>query len=152
MAAIQLVPPALKAAKQAAQQTDTYPDSKPSITGQPKVYAIVLPVACYERLLKPTKGQGGWQTLIGQLQTMAVHTADVPMMQLPEAMLHRLIPAAVKYGSGGYQSLIRWILCLVLEQHRLDILGKPAPAITTKGAVTLKAAMQQMIDSEKGEA
>lgn len=88
-----------------------------------KHYPITLPTELHTRLRAPIKGDGGWQTLMRVLQE---HTdADVPTAEIPEQLMHRLIPYAVKFGSGGYQSLIRWVLCLILEQHEGVILGQP---------------------------
>lgn len=96
-----------------------------------KHYTVVLPVELGQRLTKPVTGQGGWQSLVTDIQAH-VEAQDQPVgipvlytLELPEGLMHRMIPYAVKFGSGGYQSMIRWILCLVLEQHRTDILGEP---------------------------
>lgn len=86
-----------------------------------KHYAIVLPGPLAERLTKPVTGQGGWQDL---LKDLGAHV-DGLTLELPESLMHRMIPYAVKFGSGGYQGIIRWILCLVLEQHHTSILGVP---------------------------
>lgn len=103
-----------------------------------KHYPIQLPSELGERLMKPVIGQGGWQDLVKVLQAH-VETKDAPVglpveyaMDLPEVLMHRMIPYAVKFGSGGYQSMIRWILCLVLQQHEASILG---PVASLKGKV-----------------
>lgn len=92
-----------------------------------KHYTIVLPSPLATRLAKPVTGQGGWQDLLTDLKA---HT-DGESLELPEKLMHRMIPYAVKFGSGGYQGIIRWILCLLLEQHNATILGVPE---TLKGS------------------
>lgn len=89
-----------------------------------KHYLIVLPSELAERLSKPVTGKGGWQSLLKDIQGQRDPSTPLAL-ELPESLLHRMIPYAVKFGSGGYQGLIRWILCLVLEQHHETILGTP---------------------------
>lgn len=96
-----------------------------------KHYTVSLPTELGKRLMSPIKGQGGWQSLTKDIQ-QHVEVTEQPVgidvtytLELPEGLMHRMIPYAVKFGSGGYQGMIRWILCLVLEQHRVDILGEP---------------------------
>lgn len=102
-----------------------------SVGGQPiagwvagGVYPINLPPSLHVRLRKPVTGVGGWQTLMGTLRECTL--PDVPVLMLPHATMLTLIPKAVVHGSGGYQGVIRWVLCLLLEQHGGSIL---APAI-----------------------
>lgn len=86
-----------------------------------KHYLITLPPELHARLRQPVKGEGGWQNLLQDLQD---HTDPVALeAEIPEALMHRMIPYAVKFGSGGYQGIIRWVLCLVLQQHEAGILG-----------------------------
>jgi len=88
-----------------------------------KTYTITLPAPLWARLRKPITGQGGWQDLMTALQA---HTdQDKAEAEIPEALMHRMIPYAVKFGSGGYQAVIRWVLCLVLEQHEKTLIGEP---------------------------
>lgn len=85
-----------------------------------KHYTVTLPTELAQRLSQPVKGQGGWQSLIQDLQGHL----DSDSLELPESLIHRMVPYAVKFGSGGYQSLIRWILCLVLDQHTIFGVGQ----------------------------
>src|SRR5437667_3601480 len=86
-----------------------------------KHYAISLPTELHTRLRQPITGTGRWQGLLKDLQE---HTdPDKAEAEIPETLMHRMIPYAVKFGSGGYQSIIRLILCLILEQHEGVILG-----------------------------
>ena len=96
-------------------------------------YLIHLPEKCTLQLSrylsKPSHTIGyGWQTLVrdlGARTTLHIETRTATL-RLEDEFIHRLIPPAVKYGSGGYQSLIRWILCLLLEQHRAVLVQAPA--------------------------
>ncbi len=90
-------------------------------------YPVTLPSPLHARLLKPVAGVGGWQTLMGQLRDCTL--PDVPVCMVPHSLLVTMIPKAVVHGSGGYQGVIRWLLCLVLEQHQGSLL---APAMGGK--------------------
>jgi hypothetical protein len=82
-------------------------------------YTIAMPVELRDRLAKPVTGEGGWQTLLRDIQSQV----DGDALELSQALLDRMIPMATKYGAGGYQGVIRWILCLLLAQHQTAILG-----------------------------
>lgn len=88
-----------------------------------KFWSIYVPIDLNDRLRKPVPGEGGWQSLLTDLQCHL--DPEKPIMELPDKLMRRMIPYAVKFGGGGYQSVIRWILCLVLEQHLAEILGQP---------------------------
>lgn len=85
------------------------------------VYPVTLPSPLHARLLKPVAGVGGWQTLMGQLKECTL--PEVPVCMLPRDLMLSMIPKAVVHGSGGYQGVIRWLLCLVLEQHQGALLA-----------------------------
>lgn len=88
------------------------------------VYPVTLPPALHDRLRKQITGVGGWQTLMGQLRECTM--PDIPVCMLPRDLLLAMVPKAVVHGSGGYQGVIRWLLCLVLEQHTATILAPAA--------------------------
>lgn len=90
-------------------------------------YTIVMPPALRDRLAKPLTGKGGWQSLMAQIKSQV----DGDTLELPQSILSAMIPKATMHGAGGYQSLIRWILCLLLAQHTEALIGKPE---TLKGA------------------
>lgn len=96
-------------------------------------YTIVLPAELRDRIAKPITGKGGWQSLMGQIQSQM----DGDTLELPQSILTAMIPKATVYGAGGYQGVIRWILCLLLEQHTEALIGKPE---TLKGAAQTQQA------------
>jgi hypothetical protein len=85
-------------------------------------YTITMPAELKARLTVEgfPKGQGGWQSLVKGIQSQI----DGDTLELSQGLLDSMIPKATEYGAGGYQSLIRWILCLLLAQHGPAILGK----------------------------
>lgn len=83
-------------------------------------YTITMPAELKERLSKPVTGQGGWQSLVTDMQSQM----DGDELELSQALLDKMIPMATKYGAGGYQGLIRWVLCLLLAQHQETVIGK----------------------------
>jgi len=83
-------------------------------------YTIVMPAELQTRMAKPVTGEGGWQSLMKGLQAHV----DGSHLELPQALLIKMVPMATQYGAGGYQGVIRWILCLLMAQHSDAILGK----------------------------
>lgn len=67
------------------------------------------------------KGEGGWQSLMTEIKSQV----DGDTLELPQALFAKMIDKATAYGSGGYQGVIRWILCVLLAQHSEAILGVP---------------------------
>jgi len=98
-----------------------------------KSYTITLPGELTVRLLRPVTGPGGYQGLMRDLQ----EHVEGDSLEMPDSLLDRCIQYGGKANEGGYQSVIRWILCLVLLQHKAAILGTPQ---TLKG-----------INGQKGE-
>lgn len=86
-----------------------------------KSYTITLPPELTIRLLKPVTGPGGYQGLMRDLQ----EHVEGDTLELPESLLDRCIAYGGKANEGGFQTVIRWILCLVLAQHKQAILGTP---------------------------
>ena len=86
-------------------------------------YTIVMPSELQARLNKPgfPKGEGGWQTLVREMQSQM----DGEKLELSQTLLNKMVPLATQYGAGGYQGLIRWVLCLLLAQHQGAVLGEP---------------------------
>lgn len=82
-------------------------------------YTIVMPAELKERLAKPVTGTGGWQSLMTDMQSQV----EGDELELSQALLEKMIPLATKYGAGGYQGLIRWVLCLLLAQHTEAVIG-----------------------------
>jgi hypothetical protein len=101
-----------------------------------KHYTIKLPPELAARLKKPPTGQGGWQSLINEVRLHCTFTPGTPagggevtiaaggVLTLPDPLFRKLIPKATVYGSGGWQNMIRWVLCLVLEQCTEAVLGE----------------------------
>lgn len=114
-----------------------------------KHYVVTLPPELAERLKKAPTGQGGWQSLINEVRAHCAFTeTDVAgvllingVLTLPDPLFRKLIPKATVYGSGGWQNIIRWILCLVLEQQTEAVIGE-AQTIKSmvKGAAPLHCA------------
>lgn len=83
-------------------------------------YTITMPKELQERMQKAPTGTGGWQNLMVDLQSQV----EGDKLELSQALLDRMVPMATKYGGGGYQGVIRWILCLLLAEHQGAILGE----------------------------
>ncbi len=93
---------------------------------------IVLPPELATKIAKPVTGMGGWQrvllelkagTVLSQITNGAGDVIEVPILTLTPYLLDRLIVLAVKHGSGGYQAVIRWIVCLALDQNKSTLMG-----------------------------
>lgn len=93
----------------------------PVVAAAGGVYQVSLPHDLHAKLLKPITGVGGWQSLMSELR--AVTLTDQPVIMLPRVLLLTLIHKSVAHGSGGYQGVIRWLLCLTLAQHQGAILA-----------------------------
>src|SRR5881394_2933306 len=97
------------------------------------VVPVVIPLGLAESILsKPSTG-GGWQAIMGDLQKALVKTAEVAdpasshVLELTPYLLLKLIDKATLYGaSGGYQGVMKSIVCFAVKQHPgkvLKILG-----------------------------
>lgn len=76
---------------------------------------FLLPVELAAKLAKPVTGQGGWQTMLAMLQGYMADFNGTTYMSLPDSYVTgKLVPLTVKYGGGGYQSMVRHIVCLWL--------------------------------------
>lgn len=98
---------------------------KTDLLGAPAVpkaeFSITLPPDLHTRLRKPvTGGSGGWQSLMADLYVST--EAESPVCHITHQTLGKLVAYAVKHGSGGYQGVIRHVLCLVVAQHN-TVLG-----------------------------
>ncbi len=95
------------------------------------VYPVIVPAELADKIKKPVTGMGGWQRLMMELSALTIYgpgpdpsTGIIAWtITLTPHMMDRLITKAVKHGSGGYQAVIRWIVCLALSQHKAKILG-----------------------------
>lgn len=127
--------PAPKAAKAKAPKPTAEPipwtHQNAAVTGieavPTKAYTLTLPPELGVKLLAPTKGQGGWQTIMGALKAgLAVQQHEdgsvTYQLTLKPALIASLIPYAVKYGGGGYQGTIRHVLVLLLQAYQTDLL------------------------------
>lgn len=84
--------------------------------GDPKAdYSITLPAELWARLRKQPTGSGGWQSLM--IDLFACTEPDEAICHISPQMLGRLINMSVKHGSGGYQGVVRHLICLVMAQH-----------------------------------
>ena len=116
---------------------DLPPEPKAAPVGVPLVKAtvvpVVIPLGLAESILsKPSTG-GGWQAIMGDLQKALVKTAEVAdpasshVLELTPYLLLKLIDKATLYGaSGGYQGVMKSIVCFAVKQHPgkvLKILG-----------------------------
>lgn len=91
-----------------------------------KHYVVTLPAELHGRLMKPVKGEGGWQNLMKELQ---LHTQLAELtVTLPDPLFRKMIPYATGNHSGGFQNVVRWLLCCLLEQHGQELLGE-APSL-----------------------
>lgn len=104
-------------------------------------YTITMPVELRDRILAPTSGKGGWQTLMASLRSQV----EGETLELPQVILTKMIPLATKHGAGGYQSVIRWILCLLLAQHMEALIGTPQ---TLKGALGLETGTDSQTETD----
>lgn len=94
------------------------------------VTSVVIPLALAESILsKPSTG-GGWQTLMGELQKALVKMAETVedpaashVLYLSPVLLGKLIDKATLYGpGGGYQGVMKSIVCLAVKQHPGQVL------------------------------
>jgi hypothetical protein len=99
----------------------------------PSTIDVVIPAQLYHMILsKPSTG-GGWQSIMAQLQSgLAVgHTSFEPtaatiyVLHLSPWLLAKIVDKAT-IGSGGYQAVMRWVVCLAAKQH-------PGAVIAGKG-------------------
>lgn len=100
-------------------------------------YTIVLPPELKARLAKGATGKGGWQTLLNQIASQV----DGDTLELPQSILTNMIDKATAHGAGGYQGVMRWILCLLLAQHMDALIGTPE---TLKGAAGAMATVHEV--------
>lgn len=68
------------------------------------------------------KGSGGWQSLMADIASHIAGDGETYMLKVTPALLDKMIPYAVKFGGGGYQSTIRLILCLFLQVNKSAVL------------------------------
>ncbi len=95
-------------------------------------YTITMPPQLVERMKQAPKGVGGWQSLMTDLQSQVEGT----QLEVSQTLLAKMIPMATNYGAGGYQGVIRWILCLLLAQHTDALIGVPQTLTTEHGPKT----------------
>lgn len=94
-------------------------------------FVVQVPADLLAKIQKPVTGMGGWQRVMLELQAATgldagqdgADPVPVPVVTLTPFQLDRLITLAVKHGSGGYQAVIRHLVCLTLAQHKGAILG-----------------------------
>lgn len=106
------------------------------------VYNLAIPAPLADRIVKPITGVGGWQRVMHELQGQLTGApAQDPVSGLPVMLytlavtpflLNRLIGLSVKHGSGGYQAVIRHVVCLALAQFKTAILGGSAAPVATE--------------------
>lgn len=138
--------PALPKAKPVkAPKAPKAPAPAPAPAGGPGVpllgaagttFTTAVPPDLALKILKPVTGMGGWQRVLLALQGQTASDPSVdPVSGLPVVvytltltpyLLARLISLSVKHGSGGYQAVIRHIVCLAVSQHPTAVLGGPA--------------------------
>ena len=92
------------------------------------LFPIVLPEQLAAKISKPITGSGGWQKVMGDLQGQLTHQEGagdvlVPVLSLTPHLLDRITTLSVKHGGGGYQAVMRWIVCLAMDQHKSKLLG-----------------------------
>jgi len=104
--------------------------------GVPLIKATVVPVLIPYVLAqsianKPTTG-GGWQAIMGDLQAVLAPSMPqgpgVPeashILNLTPYLLAKLVDKATAHGTtGGYQGILKSIVCLAVKQHPGKILG-----------------------------
>lgn len=122
-----------KATKPAPGAQAPAPIGVPLLGSQATVYTVTLPPDLTAKIAKPVTGMGGWQRAMIDLQghVTASQTPDpetgtvitIGTLTLTPHTLDRLIQLSVKHGSGGYQAVIRHVVCLTLAQHKAAILG-----------------------------
>lgn len=88
-----------------------------------KTFQVMLPSELTARLVQPVTGAGGWQSLMKDIQASLQPLDGGASLALPATLVQRMIPYATKYGSGGYQGIVRWILCLVLDKYQGTLLN-----------------------------
>ena len=76
---------------------------------------------------KPSTG-GGWQALMGEVQKVLVvldpaETLNTHVLNLTPYLLNKLVDKATLYGpGGGYQGVMKSIVCFAVKQHPGQIL------------------------------
>src|SRR6185436_3512178 len=91
------------------------------------VVKIPIPMPLATRLLGPITGQGGYQSLAGDLKTgVSVPNVGEAFLTMEQGTLERLVRYSIKYGGGGYQAAFRWIVCILVS------LGYSLPAVDAK--------------------
>ena len=95
---------------------------------QTKHYTVTLPGELRDRVAAVPKGEGGWQSFMGEVRD---HLAG-DLLTLPEPLLRKMIEKTSSSVSGGFQNTLRWVVCCALAQHGDALLGK---AKTLKDAV-----------------
>lgn len=103
-----------------------------------KTFKVQLPSELTARLVQPVTGAGGWQSLLKDIQACLEAGEGGAALVMPSTLLERMIPYAIKFGSGGYQGIIRWIICLVVAEYQTLLI--PVSAGT---GVTLKPTAAQ---------
>ncbi len=95
---------------------------------------VVIPDGLAQSIAsKPSTG-GGWQALMGELQKAlqpidkGIDMIDAPgsthVLELTSPLLAKLVDKATAHGTtGGYQGILKSIVCLAVKQHPGQILG-----------------------------
>lgn len=124
--------PKAKPAKPAKIKDVAKPDLETLETTAAGTVTVTLPPVLGEKILQPIKGQGGWQTIMGSIQSRT-HTVEQSdslgavtigyQLKVTPNLLKVMVPYAVSYGGGGYQGTIRHILALFVSQQLTGILA-----------------------------
>jgi hypothetical protein len=109
--------------------------------GAGTVIPVAIPYDLAQSILnKPSTG-GGWQALMGELQKVLVAAPADPtvpvaigsiltgpfthVLNLTPVLLNKLVDKATLYGpGGGYQGVMKSIVCLAVKQHPGQILNE----------------------------
>jgi hypothetical protein len=85
---------------------------------------ITLPLQLAAKVMAPITGQGGWQSLQAVLQAGCKFGSDgVYTLTMAPATISKLATYGTKFGGGGYQGTIRWILTCYVDQVVVKVLG-----------------------------
>ncbi len=136
MAPGQALPSPVAVIKKAVPNPAMIPQAAPvGVPGVPLIKATEIPVViswslAQSILSKPSTG-GGWQALMGEVQKALFTFSSGPpetveashVLRLTPYLLAKLVDKATMYGGGGgYQGVMKSIVCLAVKQHPGQIL------------------------------
>ena len=87
-----------------------------TLAGAPGTLKVALPTSLHVRLRTLPEGKGGWQSIMQGLYD--VTDPDVPVCYLTLGHFLALVAKSIKHGQGGYQGVLRHVVCLAVAQNK----------------------------------